>query len=93
MIDSEDADMNLCMNCHQGRASTVGVNKLTKGLDDDTVSDKLRFQNVHYFAAGATRFGTEAKGAYEYDGKKPVWSGHNREFRASAEAQKRDRPL
>jgi len=24
---------------------------------------------VHYFAAGATLFGTDAKGAYEYDGK------------------------
>ncbi|MEZ4736095.1 MAG: hypothetical protein R3E79_54095, partial [Caldilineaceae bacterium] len=35
----------------------------------DTVSESLRFLNIHYFAAGATRFGTEAKGAYEYEGK------------------------
>ncbi len=72
VIDSGDANTNLCMNCHQGRQSTVHVNKSTKGLDGDTVSDKLRFQNIHYFAAGATRFGTEAKGGYEYDGKEYV---------------------
>ena len=29
----------------------------------------ITFQNVHYFAAGATLFGTDAKGIYEYDGK------------------------
>ena len=74
VIDSGDANTNLCMTCHQGRESTVSVNKLTAGLELDTVSDKLRFLNVHYFAAGATRYGTEAKGAYEYDGKEYI--GH-----------------
>ena len=49
------------------------VSKSTSPLDDDAVADNLRFLNIHYFAAGATRFGTEAKGAYEYDGK--VYSG------------------
>jgi hypothetical protein len=57
------------MQCHQGRESTVSVNKLTAGIEDDTVSDALRFLNIHYFAAGATHFGTEAKGGYEYAGK------------------------
>jgi hypothetical protein len=38
-------------------------------MEEDVVSEELAFMNVHYFAAGATRFGTEAKGAYEYDGK------------------------
>ncbi len=65
----EGVDANLCLQCHQGRESTVSVNKLIAGLDADTVSDKLRFLNVHYFAAGASLFGTEAKGAYEYEGK------------------------
>ncbi len=69
VVDSGDPDTNLCMACHQGRESTVSVNNLVKDLPADEVSDKLRFLNVHYFAAGATRFGTEAKGAYEYDGK------------------------
>jgi hypothetical protein len=69
VIDSGDANMNLCMFCHQGRESTVSVNNAIKGLEADTVSEGLRFINIHYFAAGTTRFGTEAKGAYEYDGK------------------------
>jgi hypothetical protein len=38
-------------------------------VDDDTVSGDLGFQNVHYFAAGATMFGGEAMGAYQYEGK------------------------
>ena len=69
VIDSGDANTNLCMNCHQGRESTISVNKLIEGLDADKGNEKLRFLNVHYFAAGATLFGTEAKGAYEYEGK------------------------
>jgi len=44
------------------------VSEATEQLDDDTVAESLRFLNIHYFAAGATKFGTEAKGAYEYDG-------------------------
>jgi len=68
-IDSGNLDTNLCMNCHQGRESTVSVNRLIAGLEDDTVSDKLRFLNVHYFAAGATLFGGDAQGAYQYEGK------------------------
>jgi hypothetical protein len=69
VIDSGDPKTNLCMECHQGRESTVSVNKLITDLPPDEVSEKLRFLNVHYFAAGATRFGTQAKGAYEYEGK------------------------
>jgi len=60
---------NLCIECHQGRESTVSVNKAVGTADPDTPSDKLRFRNVHYFAAGATLFGTEVKGIYEYTGK------------------------
>lgn len=72
VIDAEsapDANTLLCMNCHQGRESTVSVNEAIEGLDLDAVSDELGFLNIHYFAAGATRFGTQAKGAYEYDGQ------------------------
>ena len=32
-------------------------------------SKGLSFRNPHYFGAGATLFGTDAKGAYEYDGQ------------------------
>jgi hypothetical protein len=59
----------VCIACHQGRESMVSVNKATDGLPDDVVSDKLKFINIHYRAAGATRYGTEAKGGFEYKGK------------------------
>ena len=65
-----------CMLCHQGRESTVSVEaKITSAkaaaadpaaFDDDTVSSALTFLNVHYFAAGASLYGREAAGAYEY---------------------------
>jgi len=61
-------DANLCLNCHQGRESTVSVNNATQGKEDDTVDAGLRFRNVHYFAAGATLFGGNVQGAYEYGG-------------------------
>lgn len=65
----EEAASNLCLQCHQGRESTVSVRAATQGLDADAVAEGLSFLNVHYFAAGATVFGTEAKGAYEYEGR------------------------
>jgi hypothetical protein len=72
VIDSGDPNMNLCMNCHQGRESSVSVDRLIGDAEADTVAENLRFLNPHYFAAGATRFGTEAKGAYEYEGKEYI---------------------
>jgi len=60
---------NVCLECHQGRESAVSISKAVAGLDADAISDKLGFRNVHYFAAGATLFGTEAKGVFEYPGK------------------------
>jgi hypothetical protein len=69
---TETLDNNLCIECHQGRQSTVSVNTAINKLKlatDDTVSKDLRFSNIHYFAAGATLFGTQAKGLYEYTGK------------------------
>lgn len=62
----------LCMTCHQGRGSTNSVNKTITDAalaDDDTVGATLRFQNIHYYPAGATLFGGVAKGGYQYDGK------------------------
>jgi hypothetical protein len=75
-LGRKEAD-NLCLNCHQGRESTVSVNNVIKaaGAGPDQVSDKLTFRNVHYFAAGASIFGGEAQGAYQYDGKQ--YSGRN----------------
>lgn len=62
----------LCMECHQGRASTKTVDDSIAAAalpDDDTASSKLRFINIHYFAASATQFGSAAKGGYQYAGK------------------------
>lgn len=61
---------NLCLECHQGRESTTTVNMMLTGLDDDKVDAKVRFRNVHYYAAGASLFGDLAQGAYQYTGKK-----------------------
>jgi hypothetical protein len=80
---SLDEQSNLCLECHQGRESTVSVNRVIGDTEDDTVSETLTFRNVHYFAAGATRFGTEVKGAYEYDGKEYVgFFDHTRSMNA-----------
>jgi hypothetical protein len=65
-------DSNLCISCHQGRESTASMNAALKGKDLDTVDAKVRFKNIHYFAAGATLFGNDVQGAYQYDGKEYV---------------------
>lgn len=70
-----DSAANMCLNCHQGRESTVSVNRLIGDLPPDEVSEDLRFLNIHYFAAGATLFGTEVKGAYEFEGRE--YTGFN----------------
>ena len=66
---TDDDPSGLCMNCHQGRQSTVSVNAAIEGLAPDQPEENLGFKNVHYFAAGATRYGTEVQGGYEFDGK------------------------
>lgn len=72
VIDSGDPGTNLCMNCHQGRESTVSVDAVIGDAGPDDQADGLRFLNPHYFAAGATRWGSEVQGAYEYAGKEYV---------------------
>ncbi len=65
-------DANLCLECHQGRESTASVNNALRGKEADTVDANIRFKNIHYFAAGATLFGNDAQGAYQYEGKEYV---------------------
>jgi hypothetical protein len=67
----EEEPSNVCLNCHQGRESTVSVNNAINraGVGDDEVSEALSFRNVHYFAAGATRFGGDAMGGYQFEGQ------------------------
>jgi hypothetical protein len=73
----EGEESNLCLVCHQGRESTVSVNRAisSAGVGDDEVSDTLRFRNIHYFAAGATLFGSDAQGAYQYESRE--YNGRN----------------
>lgn len=71
-VDSGNNDANLCMTCHQGRESTASVNKAVAGIPLDKVAPKLHFIHVHYFPAGATIYGGEAKVGYQYAGKKYV---------------------
>ena len=68
-VNSGDQAMNLCINCHQGRSSTGTVDGRIGDTPDDSVSDSLGFINIHYFAAGATLYGTDVQGGYEYAGK------------------------
>lgn len=68
-------DANLCMQCHQGRESGVSVVNAIAGKDVDTVDAGLKFINVHYLAAGATLFGSDVNGMYEYAGK--IYKGRN----------------
>lgn len=77
VVDTGNPDSNLCLSCHQGRESSASVNSaITRaGVEDDVVSEALSFRNPHYFAAGATLFGSEAAGAYEYAGQ--TYSGRN----------------
>ncbi|MFO7661565.1 MAG: cytochrome c3 family protein [Chloroflexota bacterium] len=65
----DETESNLCITCHQGRESTVSVNRLIADKDDNTPDEGLRFLNIHYYTAGATLFGTEVKGAYEFAGQ------------------------
>ncbi|MCJ7550450.1 MAG: hypothetical protein MUQ30_12295, partial [Anaerolineae bacterium] len=61
-----------CMQCHQGRESKVSVDAKIEAAgvtDMDVVSEDLSFSNIHYFAAAATQFGSQAMGGYQYDGK------------------------
>jgi hypothetical protein len=71
-VGFEDLESNLCINCHQGRESTTSVNSAIGDAPGDEVLEGLGFRNVHYFAAGATLFGNEVQGAYQYDGQEYV---------------------
>jgi len=80
----EEEPANICLNCHQGRESGVSVNRAiaAAGVGDDEVSGALRFTNPHYFAAGATLFGADANGAYEFEGMD--YNGRNEHTRSMA---------
>jgi predicted CXXCH cytochrome family protein len=53
---------NLCSNCHSGRVGKADI-------DRAIAANQLRFQNVHYLPAAATREGSAARVGYQYDGQ------------------------
>ncbi|MFT3892906.1 MAG: cytochrome c3 family protein [Anaerolineales bacterium] len=79
----QDADSNLCIMCHQGRASKKSVDDriaqfnaagapdtVVEAIKDANGNDvKFGFINSHYLGIANEWFGTDAQGAYEYDGK------------------------
>jgi hypothetical protein len=74
----EGAASNLCLECHQGRASKVTIDKKIEqfaATDMDKVVEpladgtKFSFSNAHYLGIAAMWFGTDAQGFYEYEGK------------------------
>lgn len=65
----EESASTMCLSCHQGRDSGVGIAQAisSAGVDDDTPSDALRFRNPHYFATGSALFGSVTNGAFQYE--------------------------
>jgi len=59
-----------CMTCHQGRASGVTVTEAIQesAASIDEVMEEQGFINIHYYAAAATLYGSEAGGWYQYEG-------------------------
>jgi hypothetical protein len=55
-----------CMECHQGRASSMQVAAAIADQPRDTVDTELKMPNLHSNPAAATQYGTEAKGGAEY---------------------------
>lgn len=55
-----------CMECHQGRASSIQVAETIADQSEDTVNTELRMPNLHANAAAATVYGSEARGGGEY---------------------------
>ena len=60
---------NICLSCHQGRQSGKTVSLSVAGKEADTADKTISFQNVHYFSAGATLFGADAGGMFQYPDK------------------------
>jgi hypothetical protein len=60
-----------CMTCHQGRASgdTVRTAIEEAGVGQDEVMEAQGFINIHYYAAAATLYGSEAGGGFQYEGE------------------------
>ena len=59
-------DSNLCITCHMGSKSGKEIDILVAGWENDIVDEDLEFVDIHGAAPGATIYGDEAQGAYQY---------------------------
>ena len=64
---------SICVECHQGRASTPALRASIEALPRDEVSAEVGFTNPHYLAAGPTLFGGAGEGAFQYQGRLYAW--------------------
>ena len=62
---------NLCLHCHQGRASKYDVQKSIASS-----AGPYGFTNIHYFPSAAVLFGSEVSGGFEYGGKQYTGQKH-----------------
>ncbi len=69
VIEDAGDSSNLCMNCHQGRASKFSVRQALRA------EGPYRFINIHYYPTAAVLFGSEVSGGFEYEGK--IYAGQN----------------
>ncbi|UCG24900.1 MAG: polyheme membrane-associated cytochrome C [Chloroflexota bacterium] len=60
-----------CMECHQGRASGIGVGEALADIEtgDDVVNTEISAPSIHNSPAGPLQYGVEAHGGFEYPGK------------------------
>ncbi|MEI7845799.1 MAG: hypothetical protein WCK35_08355 [Chloroflexota bacterium] len=77
----DNADSNLCIECHQARASKKSIDKkisdfavtdldaVVGAITVDGKEQAFSFINSHYLGIAGVWFGTDAQIAYEYDGK------------------------
>jgi len=74
--EESTADSNLCITCHMGSKSGKEIDIIVAGLENDIVDEDLEFVDIHGAAPGATFYGDEAQGAYQYEDH-PYFGLHN----------------
>jgi hypothetical protein len=73
LADAAEARVEAVKAYEEKKAAGEEVEELPEEPDpDNTILPGTRFLNIHFFAAGATRYGSEAGGGYEYADKEYV---------------------
>ena len=65
--EGTSSESNLCTTCHVGVKSGTEISIVVASLENDTVNPSLEFVDVHGAAPGATMYGSEANGGYQYE--------------------------